>query len=185
MTLNSKIKLVFLVVLISAGTAFYFMRPVFQGIRNFSNQFVVERNNLFSIESKIKDLEKFRAEYANISPDLARAESLFVNAELPVDFIRFLEENSQSSGINLKISPSASVAIPGDLWKSSVFQLTLAGSYSGVLRFIDKLENGPYLIGFQNFSLSKLTDTELKSKEFGKFSPGDIKGSIAIKVFAK
>lgn len=185
MTLNSQIKLAFLSVLLLAGAIIYFMRPVFGSIEAASNQLIAERNNLFSLESKIRDLEKFQTEYEKISPDLIRTDSLFVDVELPVDFIRFLEETSQSSSISLKMSPSPPIAVSGDPWMSSNFQLTLAGPYSSVLRFIDKLENGRYLIGFSSLSFSKLTDMELKSKEFGKFSSGDIKGSISIKVFAK
>ncbi|MDO8424782.1 MAG: hypothetical protein Q7S70_02465 [bacterium] len=185
MIIGSKIKLSLLFLLLLTGSAIFLMRPVLRGISDASRQLMVERRNLFSLESKIRNLEKFQEEYENLKPDLAKADSLLVEDQLPVDFIRFLEAVSSEFGISLKISPLSSVKIATDPWPSSNFQLSLAGSYPKILQFIDKLENSRYLTNFQSLSFSRLTDAQLKSREFEKFSSGDVEGSVVVKVFVK
>lgn len=185
MTLDAKIKISLLSLAGLVGLAVFLMRPVLKDISDASRQLMAERSNLFSLETKIKNLEKFREEYEKIKPDLEKADSLLVEAELPVDFIRFLEEVSLEAGINLKISPASAIKIEGDPWLSSNFQLSLAGPYSKILQFLDKLENSRYLASFQSLNFSKLTDAELKLKDFVGFSSGDVKGGMGIKVFVK
>lgn len=185
MIIGSKIKLSLFSLIVLTGSAVFLMKPILGDIGNASRQLVEERGNLFILEAKIKNLEKFQQEYEKLSPDLDKADSLLIDDQLPVDFIRFLEKISSEASISLRISPIFSTKSVTDPWPSSSFQLSLAGSYPKILQFIEKLENGPYLTNFQGISFSRLTDIRLKTKEFEKFSSGDVEGSIAVKVFVK
>lgn len=185
MSINYKIKISLFCLLILFVSAVFTARIILKNISGASGQLATEKKNLFTLESKIKSLENFRQEYEELKPDLEKADSLLVQAQLPVDFIQFLEEISSEAGINLKISPLADIKITGDPWPSSNFQLSLAGSYPKIIRFIDKLENSQYLITLQSLNFSKLTDMELKSKEFASFFSGDAKGNISLKVYTK
>lgn len=185
MIIGSKIKISLLSLVVLMGSAVFLMKPILGDIGNASRQLMAERSNLFALEAKIKNLENFQKEYEKLSPDLKKADSLLVDDQLPVDFIRFLEKISSEAGISLKISPVSSLKIAADSWSSSGFQLFLAGSYPKILQFVEKLENGPYLTNFQGISFSRLTDVRLKTKEFEKFSYGDVEGNIVVKVFVR
>lgn len=176
MSLSLKIKLSLLsLIILSSGLGIFAVYPFFQEIKKNSQQLILERQNLLSLESKIKSLENFGKRVQKLKPDLERIDSLFVELDLPVDFIRFLEKISLDSSVNIKISPSPSVKISGDTWLSSNFQLSLAGSFPRFLKFLGKLENSQYLIESQSLSISRLTDADL----------GDIKASLSIKVFTR
>lgn len=185
MSLNSKIKISLLSFGVLIGSAVFLIKPILRDIRAESGQLIAEKNNLSSLESKIKNLENFRQKHEELKPDLEKADSLLVQAQLPVDFIRFLEQVSAEADINLKISPGPAVKTSKDPWSSSNFQLALAGSYPDILQFVSKLQNGSYLMIFQNLNFSRLAETELKSKEFNRFVSGDVRGNISVKVYAK
>lgn len=176
MTYDFKIRLSLFFVIALTGLAVFLAWPVLKDIARTSEQLLVERNNLFSLEAKINNLQRFDEEYQKLKPDLEKADSLLVEADLPVDFIRFLEEASAESNVSLKISPSSLAKNAKDPWPGSGFQLSLAGSYPEIVRFVDKLENGPYLAVLRTINFSQ---------EFNRLSSGDIKGSIAIKVYVR
>jgi len=48
---------------------------------------------------------------------------------------------------------------------------------------LEKLKSSFYLIEIQNLTISRLSETELKSKEFEEFSLGDVKATLSIKVY--
>ena len=61
----------------------------------------------------------------------------------------------------------------------------MIGSSSDFLKFLEKIETGPYLIKIQNLNIRRLTEKELKSKGFSQFALGDVKASLSIQVYAK
>jgi len=60
------------------------------------------------------------------------------------------------------------------------FQLASSASYLEFLRFLDKLENAPYLLSVQNTSLTR--DRTLQDKENGA---QDVNFTLLVQVFTK
>jgi len=163
----------------------FVLYPLFLEIKKISQDFLSQKQKLTVLEKKIENLEKFKLTFLEILPGLEKIESLFVDSEVPVDFIHFLEKTSRDSKILLKISSISPLKTEKDPWPSISFQLSLAGSFPDLTRFLEKLESGLYLIEIQNLNIAHLTETELKSKEYEKFSPGDVKGLLSLRVFIK
>ncbi|MDO8663229.1 MAG: hypothetical protein Q7K28_00090 [Candidatus Wildermuthbacteria bacterium] len=209
MALEAKIK-IFLIVFLTAGACFsiFTIYSLQREIQNSSQQFISQRQASLALDSKIKSLAEFNDRYQKLSPDLEKANALFASAELPVDFIRFLEKTSSDSGVTIKISPSAPAKASRDLWMSSVFHLVSNGPFPNFLRFLEKLENSQYLIEIQDLSIAKLSEAELKSGDelrsslrlanarvgdegkpsslrFVATRVGDVGVSFAIKIFVK
>jgi len=168
----------------------FVISPLFLEIKKNSQNILSQRQTLAALEGKAENLEKFRIIFPEIFPGLEKIDNLFVDSKVPIDFIRFLEQTSQASGLSLKISAGPALKIEKDLWPSISFQLSLAGSFSSLARFLEKLESSLYLIEIQNLTISRLSETELTQpflkKELGEmYSLGDIKAVISIKVYTK
>ena len=163
----------------------FLVYPLLKDIKNYSNEIISQKKEVSSLENKIEDIEEFRKNYAKIKPNLEKIETLFTNPEAPIDFISFLEKTSQDCQISIKIVPAAITKKTEESRAPLSFSITSAGSFPNFLRFLEKLESGPYLTEIQNLSIKRLQDTELKSKEFESLSLGDIQASFLIKVFTK
>ena len=186
MTIKNKINLSLIFFLILAIFLLAFLiYPLLKDIKNNSKEMISQKKEVLSLENKIKDIEEFRKNYAKIRPNLEKIETLFTNSEAPIDFISFLEKTSQDCRVSIQIVPAAITRVSEEPWPSLSFSITLTGSFPNFLRFLEKLESGPYLTEIQNLSIKRLQDTELKSKEFESLSLGDIQASFLIKVFTK
>jgi len=187
MTLKNKINLSLIFFLILAIFLIAFLiYPLLENIKNNSKEIISQKKEILSLENKINDIKEFKKNYAKIKLNLEKIETLFTNLEAPIDFISFLEKTSEDCHLIIKIVPAAITKEKGEEpWSSLSFSITSAGSFPNFLRFLEKLESGPYLTEVQNLSIKRLQDTELKSKEFENLSLGDIQASFLIKVFAR
>jgi len=187
MTLKNKINLSLIFLLfLSIFLIAFLIYPLLKDIKNYSNEIISQKKEILSLENKINDIEKFKKNYAKIKPSLEKIETLFTNSEAPIDFISFLEKTSQDCQVSIKIAPAAITKENGEKpWPSLSFSITSAGSFPNFLRFLEKIESGPYIIEIQNLSIKRLMEAELKLKEFENLSLGDIQASFLIMVFAK
>jgi len=165
--------------------AVFLIYPLFERIKNNSETISLQKADLASLETKTANLKKFQNLLEEIEPNLTKMDKLFINSEAPVDFISFLETIAQDCEISLKISRSLSEKSKKDIWPSLIFQISSTGSFPKFFKFFEKLENSPYLIKIQNLNIRRLTEKELKSKEFSQFALSDVKASILIQVYAK
>jgi hypothetical protein len=163
----------------------FLIYPLFLEIKKISQDFLSQKRELMAFERKVENSKKFQKLFPKISAHLEKIDNLFVNPEVPVDFILFLEELSQKTNLSLKISENLPLRIEKDPWPSLLFQLQLVGSFPNLSRFLEKLESAFYLIELQNLTISRLNETELKTKEFEQFSLGDVKATLSIKVYTK
>jgi len=165
--------------------AFFIVSPLLRKIEKKSEEFLLAKKELASLEIKSENIKNFRKFYQKNILDFEKINNLFINQEEPVDFISFLEKVSQETKVQIKISLLIGEKEKEVLWPSLSFQIYLLGSYQNFAKFIGKIETAPYLIEIKNITVNKLTETELKTKGFESFSPGDIKANILIKVYTK
>ena len=168
----SRINLSIIVFLVLAVSILIFgVYPIFKDIEKNSEELVNQKKELVILEAQITNLEKFKIVYKNLEEILERIQGLFVDARVPVDFIRFLENTAESSSLDISISPTSSGKFGSDYWQSLIFQISSSGSFSNFLRFLEKLENNPYLIEVQSLNISR--DGE------------NVRAIFSIKVFAE
>lgn len=184
MTLKTKINLSIIVFIILTILIFAFLiYPSFLKIKEASQEIISQRQKIAELEAKIENLEKFKDYQEREKINLEKMANLFVDPELPIEFINFLEKISSDSQVKLSITPGPSQK--GDPWPSMLFQLASVSSFPNFLKFLEKLESSIYLIEIQNLNISRLTESELKLKEFEKLSLGDVKATFSIKVYTK
>lgn len=173
MALKNKINLLITVFVISIVLLVVFgIYPLFTEIKKNSQEVILEKKTLLSLEAKTEDLEKFKNFYKDIEPNLEKIDNLFIDSETPVEFIGFLEKINRDCELSLKISLTPPIRLEKDSWPSVTFQMNSIGSFPYFLKFLEKLESSPYLIEIQNLSVNKL-------------EKGDIQANFSLKVFAK
>jgi len=164
--------------------------PLFQGIKQNSEELVSGRKGLISFVNEIENLETSEKFYKSNQANLEKIEELLINREVPIEFITFLERNAANSQLESKVSLLASGGKDTDSWPSLSFQLSLTGSFPDFLKFLERLENGPYLTEILNLNIQKAA----KGSSQASFAPSsEVKGSpsseinaiLSIKVFAK
>ena len=186
MTIKNKINLSLAVfIILSLSLILFLISPLFQGIKNDSKELISQKQKLISLETKIESLMKFQTLWQGIESDFQETEKLLIDPEVPVAFISSLETIAKDCQMTIKISSTPSSGTEKDSWSSLFFQISSATSFSKFLKFIEKLETSPYLVEISNLNVRKLTEAELKSKEFEGNSLGDVAAALSLKVYSK
>jgi hypothetical protein len=147
-------------------------------------ELVLRRQDSLQLDNTLKSIEEFRKDYKEIRKNIDKGESSFLKSEAPVNFIGFLEKISENSNTSIDISPSPVVKKLGDKWYSMIFQISATAGFENFLKFLEKIESGPYLIQIENLNIVRLTTQGLSAEELEAYSIGDIKANFSLKAFA-
>jgi Tfp pilus assembly protein PilO len=163
---------------------FFLIYPLFQKIKRNSEDFLSTKKELISLEVQSKNLGEFKEIYQENLQNIEKINNLFINPEVPIDFIGFLEKISQDSKVSIKIS-LLSTKEEKDIWPSLQFQISATGSFNNFSKFLKRIDTTSYLVEIKNININRLTEDELKTKGFEGLSSGDIKATIVLKVYTK
>lgn len=153
--------------LVNLAIFVFLIRPSFKKMQSGLALYSEEKIVLATIEKEISNFKDFDIKASFYLNDLERMhnlimEQVFVDKELPINFIDFLEKEAQEAGISLKISPVAQKAkSDSDFFKSAQFQLNIEGQFPAILRLLQKIENWQWLAEIENISITKY-DKEIK-----------------------
>ena len=102
MTLKNKINLSLIIfsILIISFIAFL-IYPLFEGIKNNSEDLTSKKQKILSLETKIEDLEKFQSLWQKIEPSFKKIDQLFIDPKVPVGFISFLEMTARDCAVDI------------------------------------------------------------------------------------
>lgn len=186
MTIKNKINLSLVVfIILSLSLILFLIYPLFAGIKNNSEELISQKQKLISLETKIENLEKFQTLWQEIEPDFQKIEKFFIDPEVPVEFISALETIAKDCQMTVEISSTPSGRTEKDPWSLLFFQLGATTSFSKFLKFLEKLETSPYLIEIPSLNVRKLTEADLRLKEFEGKSLGDVKITLSLKVYTQ
>lgn len=179
MTITKRINitLIFFSLLIISIIVFAIV-PLFQAIGNNSKEVVVQKQKMSLLEVESISLKENEPSMEPSHQFMEEVGKLFIDSEVPLEFINFLEDVSQECQLNTEILPSFEKNTEKDVWSYSTFQLVSSGYFFNFLKLLEKLENSPYLIDVQNMNISRVG-----AQEEGGLT--NIKASFAIKVFVK
>lgn len=173
---KKKIYITFGIFAVIALILIVFSIYLFKEIIKKSDELSFGKNRVAVLQKEFSDIEKFEKEYGNYRPNLERIDSLFVDSNNPVVFIEFLEKIASDCKLNLNVSvPSFK---QGEAVIIGNFQISLTGSFPGIIKFIEIIENGPYLIQIKNLKIGKNQDAEKKNTN-------QLNSVFSIQVFAK
>lgn len=147
--------LIFSIIILASSAIIYIVFYLINGINRDSQELIIQKRNSIYLETKIKDLDQIKDAYYNFENNFKEVDKLFINSDVPVEFIGFLEKISKDNQIKTKIYLASSSKTNKDVWPFIDFQINTEGSYANVLRFIQKIENAFYLAEIQNITLSQ------------------------------
>jgi len=179
-----KISLVILGAIVLAFVIFL-IYPLISGIQKEAAELMAQKNNLAELETKIENLENFKATHKVYQPNFDKLESLLIDPREPLGFIEFLEEESANSQVLIEIAPLSPNTMKDDPWPSMNFHLALTGSFPHFLNFFEKLELSPYLVEVLSLHVRHLTESEILAKKLDNLSIQDINAALSIKVYTK
>lgn len=160
-----------------------FLFPLFKDIQSASQELLLIREEVIAITKRNREISLWKKSYPDLGPDLQKALMLFINPEIPVDFVKFLEKTIEEDMVSGEIS-LLSTKEGNYPFDSLRFKVSLMGTFPSYLKTLDKLENAPYLIEIESLTCSKLNrlSTEIRGQEFS--SDKNIKVDLLIKVLA-
>jgi len=150
----------------------FIIYPLFRGIEKGSQELITAKKEFILSKDETERFDQFKEIYNKLKPDLEKIDKLFIDPEVPIDFIKFLEYTAGDSELLADISLTLAKSAETDPWSSIGFRMILTGSFPNFLKFLEKIETSPYLIEIQNLSTKKLEE-------------GNIAANLVIKVFSK
>jgi len=152
---------------------------VLEGVVEDRGQLVTHKRELLQLqgyEKSSRELEVFSTQYAE---EFVRLENLLVDSETPIAFFRFLDNTADLFRLRIEKAPGSVQHVKGDRWPSFEIRLAGDGLYPDVIAFLQKIENGPYLLEIKTFTLT----TEKGFTDRG--SQGEVEFTSSWKVFTR
>lgn len=154
-----------------------------KAIKKNSDDLIFQKKELILLANKIKDLEEFEKKYKDNKEELEKTDKLFIEPENPVEFINFLNflrKTATDSEVAINISPpSQKKAEVSQPWPFITFQISGSGKFTNLMKFLEKMENSPYLIEISGLSMTVISRTEKK------FSPDEISANLFLSAFTQ
>lgn len=147
---------VFIVLTAVSGVFFLFLKVLSERDSVTELKKTILQNNKKSEENKILTdaIDRLKKEKETIS-------AIFLKEEDFVRLIKSLESAGEASGVSLKINSIS----PTDIDKKTNPQVsfTAKGSFERIFRYMNMLENIPYLTTIENVALQNIQDAKDKS----------------------
>jgi len=182
-------KKIYFWLIIFGGISLFFLVlviPKFLGeTRESSENFISLKNELASFRKEKESLSRLKVIYQNYQSNLAKIDEIFIDPEVPIEFINFLGKNAQLSQLKIEISLLPKREAEAETLPSLFFQVSTFGSFPNFLKFLEKLENAPYLIEVLDLNTRKSTEREIQSTKFQGLLPGDVESTFSIKAYTR
>lgn len=169
--------------LISICLIIFIVSPLLKIIKEESDRLGVIKKDLLVFQQKVDYFNKAEQSHESLKSDSEKAKQLFVNPEVPIELIKFWEKTAVNSDISVNISPNASKTDDADAWPSMNFQLELKGRFSEFLRFLERVEAGPYLTEIQSLTARSSTKGKFSPINPDQVSQDDVNITLSLKVF--
>jgi len=136
-------------------------------IKKSAEDLIFQKEAFFSLKESQEALEKLRKDFINLKPEVEKIEDLFLESENPVEFLNYLEEIEKSSQVSIKTSALSFVKADVDPWPFLYLQISFSSNFSNFSKFLERLENGPWLLQVQSLNAGK-TNNEVNASLFLK-----------------
>lgn len=191
MNFQQKIYLsIFLIAVIFFLLVLLCILPALRSIVETSRQLALRRQELASIESLSQNFEDFEKNFRSyeqgleVMENLLKQESL-IDPEIPISFINFFKEQAAGLNLALKISPTGFHQEGNGFWDYMTFRVDGTGRFIDMMRFLEKLENGRWLVEETSLNITRQEEFKTQPGE-GTAIKGDyVEINLLIKVYAQ
>lgn len=159
--MNIKRKIITISVFFGAlflSLAFFVIIPAIKEIRNLSLEYKNTQKEIFNLENEFLTIQKIEKDYEEFLKDYEeKIENFFIDSEIPVGFINFLEKIASSSDVLIKISSFSSTKEKNTPLGYTNIQINAEGELEKLLQFLEKIEKNDYFVETQNLSIKKVS----------------------------
>lgn len=131
----------------------FLIRPLLKQVKESFVEYRSVKQELLHLENKSMAIKKMERNYdKSLKKYIEKIDDYFIDSEVPVDFIRFLEETALSSGVLIDVSPLSSRA--SDTQTSMSFQIKItSNNFENLFSFLERIERSRYLIEVQGLNI--------------------------------
>ncbi len=158
--------------------------PLISEIEKNSELLKFQKKALSCFESRVESFKTFQKDLPLYQPTLDKLEGLFVAEDAPIRFLEFLEKEARDFDLSIKISPFKISQKKEDPWKVVGFSVVFWGKFQDCLKFLERVEKGPFLVEISQLSVEKVSEKTSALKEFENLQPGDTYFNLVLKTFA-
>jgi len=145
-------------------------------ISQASSNFVSLQRDLIKIQKTQNDVEYQKKEYQAIKPEIKKITNVFLENGKAINFIIALEEIARQSGNQTEIQ----VMDQGkESEESIVFQVSLWGKFSNLIKFMSYLENLAYLNQVEVVKIQRINQDDAEKGT----TTGEISSVLQIRAF--
>jgi len=127
----------------SAAFIVLIIYPIFQGVVKDHKDVLTlkqERVQIREDRERLKDFENVLERYQS---EFAQLNNIFLDAQNPVEFFRFLDTTANTFQLSIEINPGDPEKKAQDVWPSMDIQIQGEGEYPNIIAFIEKIESAP------------------------------------------
>src|SRR3989339_912370 len=117
--MDARKKTIFFIGIVSLGIGMvcvFFFYPLLGSMKRNTEELASQKKELANIYSSGGEAEKLKAFKEEHAASLVSIGNLFIDPEIPIEFIRFLQTAARESGLDFRISPGAPQKPKEDAW---------------------------------------------------------------------
>lgn len=142
-----------------------------------------QQENLRALEARTGSLKDFQKNVSDLKNYALVVQNAFIDPTAPVSFLQFLEKWAAQYNLDLTLAPFDTPAVKGDTWSAVGIKVEANGQLADCLRFVEMLENSPWVITITRFDLQKTAVKDNSQVSQGK-PLGEATVSFDIKAFS-
>jgi hypothetical protein len=147
MSINQKILFsIIAFVFLELILVFFLIYPSFSAIRKSSFDLLKEKERIALFDKEVELQKKAEALFLKYQQDFEEIEKIFVDPDVPLELINFLENTALATGTQFNLSSLTKKEQNKDPWPSLILGLSATSTPSNFLRFLEKVESAPYPI---------------------------------------
>ncbi|MCH8741391.1 hypothetical protein IH779_00570 [Patescibacteria group bacterium] len=152
--------IVSITVIINLILIIFIIFPLINSIKNISKDLVSQNSEIFLLEQREDNLKNLKKIYNSNQKNLEKIDASSVNLNTPIGFIGFLEKIAVDSQAGVEISLTEGKS---SFENSLLFSVSLGSSFPNFLKFLEKLENGPYFIEVSSLNIRRTIEGEISA----------------------
>lgn len=158
--MNAKKKILTVSIILGATFLLLFLfliRPLLKQVEESFVEYRSVEQELLHLENKSIAIKKIEKNYdKSLRRYIEKIDDYFIDSEVPVDFIRFLEETAFSSNVLIDVSPLSSRSSKENTQASMSFQVKIkSNDFENLFGFLERIERSSYLIEVQGLNIRK------------------------------
>lgn len=143
---RKKIIVFSLVIVVGLGGTLVFNVFLFQQLKTLSSELSFTKSELAVLTERSSQMSLWEKEAPALEEELREVENVFVNPEMPLSFLDFVERSAEESDLIYNISLLESRGKRGESFSPLEIRVDAKGGFPSCLKLLDYIENSPYLV---------------------------------------